>query len=86
MAIEIGIRDLNIYSDLQLVINQLVEEYEVKKEHFILYHKHALWLLNKLDLVKLEYMLRVPIGWLTHLQASHHFGTGGKRRNKYPSM
>jgi len=32
MAIEMGIRDLNVYGDSQLVINQLFEEYKVKKE------------------------------------------------------
>jgi len=31
MAIEIGIKDLDVYSDSQLVINQLLEEYGVKK-------------------------------------------------------
>jgi len=41
MAIEMGIRSLNIYGDSKLVINQLFKEYEVKKEDFILYHKHA---------------------------------------------
>ena len=32
MAIEMGIKDLNIYGDSQLVFNQLLEEYEVKKK------------------------------------------------------
>jgi len=41
MAIKMGIKDLNIYSDSQLVINQLLEEYEVKKEDRIAYYKHA---------------------------------------------
>jgi len=36
MAIEMGIKELNIYGDSQLVINQLLEEYKVKKEDFIL--------------------------------------------------
>jgi len=31
MAIEMGIKDLDIYGDSQLVIKQLLEEYEVKK-------------------------------------------------------
>jgi len=29
MAIEMGIKDLNMYDNSQLVINQLLEEYEV---------------------------------------------------------
>jgi len=32
IPVEMGIKDLNIYGDSQLVINQLLEEYEVKKE------------------------------------------------------
>jgi len=42
MAIRMGIKDLNIYGDSQLIINQLIEEYKVKKEDLVLYHKHAL--------------------------------------------
>ena len=35
MAIEMGIKDLDIYGDSQLVIKQLLEEYEVKKDDLI---------------------------------------------------
>jgi len=42
MAIKMGIKDLNIYGDSQLVINQLLKEYEVKKEDLVPYHKHDL--------------------------------------------
>jgi len=31
IALERGIKDLDVYSDSQVVINQLLEEYEVKK-------------------------------------------------------
>jgi len=31
MTIEMGIRDLSIYGDSQLVVNQLLDEYEVTK-------------------------------------------------------
>jgi len=41
MAIEIGITDLNIYDDSQLVINQLLDEYKVKKEDLVPYHRQA---------------------------------------------
>jgi len=58
-AIEMGIKGLNIYGDSQLVINQLLEEYEVKKEDLIPYHSHTLRLLDRLDIVKLEH---VPMG------------------------
>jgi len=58
MAIEMGITNLNIYGDSQLVINQLLNEYEVKKEDVVPYHKQALCLLNKLGIVKLEHVPR----------------------------
>ena len=41
MAIGMGIKDLNIYDDLQLVINQLLEEYRVMKEELVPYHGQA---------------------------------------------
>ena len=58
MTIEMGVTDLNIYGDSQLVINQLLNEYEVKKEDLVPYHRQALRLLNKLDMVKLEHVPR----------------------------
>ena len=42
----------------QLAINQLLNEYEVKKEGLIPYHKQALRLLNKLDIENLEHVPR----------------------------
>jgi len=47
MAIEMGITDLNICGDSQLVINQLLDEYEVKKEDLVPYHKQAVHLLTQ---------------------------------------
>jgi len=41
-----------------LVINQLLNEYEVKKEDLVRYHRQALRLLNKLEIVKVEHVLR----------------------------
>ncbi|XP_074293171.1 uncharacterized protein LOC141620118 [Silene latifolia] len=49
MAIEIGVRDMDIYGDSKLVVNQVLGEYEVKKEDLIPYHQRALQLLNQLD-------------------------------------
>ncbi|XP_074290302.1 uncharacterized protein LOC141617032 [Silene latifolia] len=49
MAIEIGVRDIDIYGDSKLVVNQVLGEYEVKKEELIPYHQRALQLLNQLD-------------------------------------
>ncbi|XP_074298270.1 uncharacterized protein LOC141629112 [Silene latifolia] len=48
MAIEIGVRDMDIYEDSKLVINQILGEFEVKKEDLIPYHQQALQLLNQL--------------------------------------
>ena len=39
MAMEIGIKDLDVYGDSQLVINQLLDEWEVKKENLVPFHK-----------------------------------------------
>ena len=58
MAIERAIKDLNIYGDSQLVINQLLKEYEFKNEDLILYHRHALRLLDRLDIVKFKHVPR----------------------------
>ena len=82
MAIEMGIKDLNMYGESQLVINQLLEEYEVKKEDFVPYHKHAFQLLDRLDIVNLEH---VPRGANTRKSRSH-FGTRARRRDDYPSV
>ncbi|XP_074284154.1 uncharacterized protein LOC141608708 [Silene latifolia] len=49
MAIEIGVRDMDIYGDSKLVVNQVLGEYEVKKEDLIPYHQRALQLLNQLE-------------------------------------
>jgi len=57
MATQMG-KDLNIYGDSQLFINQLLKEYEVQKEDLVPYHSHALWLLGRLDIVKLEHVPR----------------------------
>jgi len=36
------IKDLDVYGDSQLVINQLLEEFEVKKDDLVPHHKNAL--------------------------------------------
>jgi len=36
MAIDIKIKDLDVYVDSQLVISQLLEEFEAKRDHLIL--------------------------------------------------
>jgi len=58
IAIEMGINDLDVYGDLQLVINQLLKEFRVKKDDLVPYQKHALPLLDRLETVKLEHVPR----------------------------
>ena len=58
MATEMGIKNLGVYGDSQLVIYQLLEEYGVKKEDLIPYHRYALQILDMLDTVKLQHIPR----------------------------
>ncbi|XP_056685850.1 uncharacterized protein [Spinacia oleracea] len=58
MAVELGLKDLDIYGDSQLVISQLLGEYEVKKEDLIPHRRYATKLLEKLDTAKLNHVLR----------------------------
>ncbi|XP_074301285.1 uncharacterized protein LOC141632659 [Silene latifolia] len=58
MAIEIGVRDMDIYGDSQLVISQVLDEYEVRKEDLIPYHRQALQLLNQLDSINIGHVPR----------------------------
>ncbi|XP_074266176.1 uncharacterized protein LOC141588642 [Silene latifolia] len=58
MAIEIGVRDMDIYGDSQLVISQVLDEYEVRKEDLIPYHRQARQLLNQLDSINIGHVPR----------------------------
>ncbi|KAK2996034.1 hypothetical protein RJ640_002194 [Escallonia rubra] len=55
MALELGIPSLAVSGDSKLVINQLLKEYEVKKEDLVLYFRYATSLINKFDSVELEH-------------------------------
>jgi len=61
MAIGMGIKDLGVYGDSQLIINRLLEEFEVKRDDLIPNHKNALKWLDKLETVKLEHVSRSVI-------------------------
>jgi len=41
-----------------LVISQLLEEYEVKRKDLVSYHTQARQILDRLDIVKLQHILR----------------------------
>ena len=58
MAIEMGISQLETFGDSKLVINQILEQYDVKKEDLIPYCKYAKKLLANFETIILEHILR----------------------------
>uniref|UniRef100_A0A803KU95 Uncharacterized protein n=1 Tax=Chenopodium quinoa TaxID=63459 RepID=A0A803KU95_CHEQI len=58
MAKGMNIQDLDVYGDSMLVIHQLLDEYEVKKDDLKPYHKYASQLLESFDSVKLQHIPR----------------------------
>jgi len=59
MEIQMRIKDLDVYGSSQLFINKLLKESEVQKDDLIPDHKLALWLLDRLEIVKLEHVPRI---------------------------
>ena len=58
MAIEMGISQLEIFGDSKLVINQILEQFDVKKEDLIPYCKYVKKLLANFEAITLEHILR----------------------------
>ena len=58
MAIEMGISQLEIFGDSKLVINQIFEQYDVKKEDLIPYCKYVKKLLSNFETIMLEHIPR----------------------------
>ncbi|CAM8984212.1 unnamed protein product [Rhodiola kirilowii] len=58
MARQIRIDKMDIYGDSQLVINQVLGEYEVRKDDLIPYHRHATQLLNEFDSISIGHVPR----------------------------
>ena len=58
MAIEISILQLEIFRDSKLIINQILEQYDVKKEDLIPYCKYAKKLLANFEAITLEHIPR----------------------------
>ena len=56
LGLQMGIKDLDVYDDSQLVIDLLLAEYRIKKEDLVPYHRHALQILDRLDIVKLQHI------------------------------
>nr|XP_023915767.1 uncharacterized protein LOC112027322 [Quercus suber] len=58
MAIEMSISQLEIFGDSKLVINQILEQYDVKKEDLIPYCQYAKKLLTNFEVITLEHIPR----------------------------
>ncbi|XP_070677878.1 uncharacterized protein [Malus domestica] len=58
MAINMKITTLELYGDSKLIINQLLTEYEVRKDDLIPYFRLATQLLQKFEAVTLEHVPR----------------------------
>ena len=58
IAIEMGILQLEIFGDSKLVINQILEQYDVKKEDLVPYCKYAKKLLANFEAITLEHIPR----------------------------
>ncbi|CAM8886700.1 unnamed protein product [Rhodiola kirilowii] len=58
MARQISIDKMDIYGDSQLVINQVLGDYEVRKDDLIPYHRHATQLLNEFDSISIGHVPR----------------------------
>ena len=58
MAIEMGISQLEIFGDSKLVINQILEQYDVKKEDLVPYCKYEKKLLANFKAIMLKHIPR----------------------------
>ncbi|KAM1033860.1 hypothetical protein EV1_036928 [Malus domestica] len=77
MAINMEITTLEVYGDSKLIINQLLTEYEVRKDDLVSYFRLATQLLQKFQTVTLEHVLRKEnqmVDALTNLASSMTLG------------
>ncbi|KAM1962669.1 hypothetical protein ACFX16_022931 [Malus domestica] len=58
MAINMGITALEVFADSKLIINQLLTEYEVRKDDLVPYFRLATQLLQEFETVTLEHVPR----------------------------
>ncbi|XP_075654836.1 uncharacterized protein LOC142625006 [Castanea sativa] len=58
MTIEIGISHLKVFGDSKLIINQTLDQYDVKKEDLVPYCKYAKKLLTNFEAITLEHIPR----------------------------
>jgi len=66
IADEIGVKNLEAYGDLKLIINQVHEEYKVRHEDLVPYHKATIHMAQKF---KNFYIDHVPRQQNTHADA-----------------
>ncbi len=57
-ALSMGIKKIEIFSDSQLVVNQLLGKYKVKAEHLVPLHNEALRLLKSFEDVRINFIRR----------------------------
>jgi len=67
MGIGRGIKDLDVYGNSHLVINQLLEDFKMKKDDLIPHCKNALGCWINWNLSSWSMSLGVPTKWLTCL-------------------
>ena len=53
-----GIEQIEVFGDSKLIINQILEEYDIKKEDLIPYRKYAKRLWARFDAITLEHVPR----------------------------
>ncbi|GKU96286.1 hypothetical protein SLEP1_g9534 [Rubroshorea leprosula] len=58
MALEMQIYQLNVYGDSSLVVNQLIKEFDVRKQELVPYFQYASQLLEKFDHVSIAHIPR----------------------------
>ncbi|KAL0396281.1 UNVERIFIED_CONTAM: hypothetical protein Scaly_0076500 [Sesamum calycinum] len=58
MALEMGIIQMEVYGDLKLIINQLLNIYEVKKDDLVVFFREASRLLKDFESVTLNHIPR----------------------------
>ena len=59
IMLDIGIKDVGIKGDLELVVKQLTKEYKCVKNHLVMYVAKALSLLQKFDNVLISHVRRI---------------------------
>ena len=57
-AIDKGVKELEVYGDLALVIYQLREEWETRDSHLLLYHKYVTGMIKHFDEINFNHLPR----------------------------